>query len=288
MSNDPSAVVDGLDSTDPDEFDEAVVDVIRARDDEDEDAAIERIMTVAARRDEATKQDAIGVVESKTRKTKSEAKALLRDHEGQRSRELLAIDHIEKIVPVGDADEYRYRFHVEAGGERGVVELTTGALVHTPHQFQQQVFELTGTKVSFPEWDDTLNQWMDETEVVERDEDPLSNAHALAESFVDRVRGMEVVTSRDEFRSRPLHALLYEPGENRLLVAGKVIDDLRQSQPGDVSMQKARNILDPVSAGNSESIEIEDDFSRVWPFDADLLATTADIDLSRAGGDDDA
>lgn len=280
---DGSVATDGEAETD--EFDAALNDVMRAMDDEDEDAAIERIMSVAAGRDEATKQEAIEVVASKTRKTKNEAEALLRDHEGQRSRELLTVERIEQIIPVGDADEHRYRFHVSAGGTTGVVELGTGSLVHSPHRFQQQVFELTGTKVSFPEWDETLNQWMDETEVVEREEDPLSNAHALAESFVDRVRGMEVVTSRDEFRSRPLHALLYEPGENRLLVAGKVVDDLRQSQPGDVSMRRARNILNPVSAGNSESIETENDFSRVWPFDADRLATTADIDLSRAGGD---
>jgi hypothetical protein len=254
--------------------------VMTAVGEDEQDAAIERLMEAVAGGDELTKQEAVNLVAAKTYKTKKEAQALREEQESERSRDLIEINHIEKIAPVGDGEEYRYRFHVSVGEEGGVVELSSGGLM-TSHQFKRQIFELTNTVVQFNEWDQTLNQWMAGSEIIEREEDPISTDHALAEAVIDRMRAMEIVSDAESFRMRPLHACRYVPEGNLLLVAGKLIDDVKGDLKGEVSMRRASEILGPLLADNTKTVRINDNHLRVWQFDADAIATSTDIELDR-------
>lgn len=265
-----------------DEIDAAQNAVMTAVGEDEQDEAIQQLMEAVAGADKMTKQEAVNLVASKTYKTKKEAQELADEQEGERSRDLIDINHIEKIVPVGDSDEYRYRFHVTVGGEDGVIELSSGNLMSS-HQFKRQIFELTNTVVQFDEWEQTLNRWMSGVEIDEREEVPDSVEHALAEAVIDRIRAMEIVGDPKDFRMRPLHACRYDPESNRLLVAGKLIDDVKGDLKGEVSMRRAREILSPFLADNSKVVRINDDNLRVWQFNADALATKTDIDLSQSG-----
>lgn len=271
--------------SDESEIDAAQNAVMTAVSEDEQDEAIQELMEAVAGADKMTKQEAVKLVADKTYKTKKEAQELADEQEGERSRDLIDIGQIEKIVPVGDSDEYRYRFHVTVGGERGVVELSSSNLMSS-HQFKRQIFELTNTVVQFDEWEQTLNRWMSDAEITEREEVPDSTDHALAEAVIDRMRAMEIVTDPESFRMRPLHACRHDPEENLLLVAGKLIDDVKGDLNGEVSMRRAREILSPFLADNSKVVRINDNNLRVWQFDADALATETSITLSRDGGDE--
>lgn len=267
--------------TDENPVDAAQNDVMLAEGEDEQDEAIQNLMEIVADEDEMTKQEAVNLVAAKTYKTKKEAEALLGEQAGKRSRELIDIDSIEKIRPVGDSEEYRYRFYVTVGGEPGVVELSSGNLM-SPHQFKRQIFELTNTVVEFNEWEQTLNRWMADTEITEREEDPITTDHALAEAVIDRMRAMQIVTDSESFRMRPLHACRYDPDEGLLLVAGKLIDDVRGDLRGEVSMRRAREILRPMLAADSKVVRVDDGHMRVWRFNAESVARETDIDPDRA------
>ena len=265
--------------SDESEIDAAQNAVMTAVGEDEQDEAIQELMEAIAGADKMTKQEAVNLVAEKTYKTKKEAQELADEQEGERSRELIDINHIEKIVPVGDSDEYRYRFHVTVGGEVGVVELSSSNLMSS-HQFKRQIFELTNTVVQFDEWEQTLNRWMSATEITEREEMPDSNEHQLAEDVFSRIRAMEIVTDSESFRMRPLHACRHIPEENLLVVAGKLIDDVKSDLKGEVSMRRAREVLDPYLADNSKVVSINDGYLRVWQLDADAIETQIGIELS--------
>lgn len=262
-----------------DELDEALTSVATAIGKDEEDDAIAELVEAAAKADKATQQEAIEVIAAKTRKTKKQAEELLKEERGNRSRELIDVEKIEKVVPVGDSDEYRYRFTLLVDGEHGVVELPSSKLM-SQHVFKQQIFEMTDHLADFDDWEKTLNGWMQETEIEERKEDPISAEHALAESLINRIRGMLTTRDSDVFRMRPMNTCKLEDGDGVLLLAGQVVDDVRQDLRGEVSMRRAQSILEPYLLGGSRSIRNGDDFFRAWQFDAGKLEEQVDIDLA--------
>lgn len=235
--------------------------------------AIDDLLVTVAKEDSLTQEEALQDIASLTNFGKRAAKRRLKEIKGKMPGPMeseLTIERIVEIIPYSNEDDNRYRFEIELGGEKYEIELTSSELMG-PGTFVKKIFELTREKIDFPNWDETLNHWMEEYRIETEKEEPISIEHDIAEAILSTIQGMMATKNWQEFKEMPKDRVFLS-GNGGVLVSNRVVMGRANRIDRYASARKIRSLLDPVMcAGTSKKIRIDDGFFRAWRFDKEKL-----------------
>jgi len=272
-------------SVDDDDLDELVYELVVG--DGDAYEIGREIIELSLDYDSAIQAECIEAIAQNTDYIKSTIRDWKTDIEADRSRRLIEVQSISKIIPHSADEPVVFEFEVVGkGGEEATFRIQSDDLMSSA-VFERKVLELTNTRVSFDDWQGLLNDWLNEHEIEERLEEPISKEHAVVESVINRMRGMDPTDDMDEFRRQQQHIFVDVEGREAQ-VPGSVVQAAAREVRGETVTRKIRAILDPLMIkGKSRKVRIGDDYFRAWRFDLDDLLDAGVVDISPLVDDDD-
>ena len=123
------------------------------------------------------------------------------------------------------------------------------------------------------EWSEYVNEWLRTVEVVE--EDPLSPEVRLRELVLDKIHQSNLTESRAVAAEMNAYAGTIEGGE--LLVRSPVVEEWKDELGCDISMRKASNYLDPITAQNTDLKSAGGRKVRFWVFDVEVMIEVVEM-----------
>lgn len=265
-----------------DDMDEAVRKVCISSHDDDinqHDASKELLRVVADKGDAAQRQEAVEIVAQHTDYNKSTAKDWIDEVESAVTQGYIDVHEVVQIVPHDSNEPHEWEFHVTARGEDVAFRVDTTELMG-PTAIQQKVFEATRVKVKFEDWDEILNEWLEQADVVERDAEPIELEHQVARDVIKNIGRATVTDDYDAFK-RGEASVLLDDDEDEVLAHSKLINTAMSASNQDVKRRRLRSILDPCMAGNAKSVRSDDGFVSAWRFDVEALDETDAVDIDK-------
>lgn len=271
-------------------FDDLVADVCTAsvKDDVSErEAARDLLEWVAENGDVPKREEAIEAIANSTDFNKSAAQDWYKEINSEKSMAMLDVQDIIEIEPWDPDEDNIYQFHVIANGDEHTFKVSSGELT-SQNAMQKKILEVCHVKVTFDDWDQTLNEWLDKATMDKKKEEPLTPAHSIANKVVRDIGSAEATFDYETLKQSPQKVYLHnweqeeQPDEPpQIWVRSEMIDQTLEASNAEVTKQKLRPILDGVMAGPVQSLRSDGTgFTSAWRFDAEKLGETEQVDLA--------
>lgn len=226
----------------------------------------------------AKQQEAIDLVSERTQYNKGTARNILEDEKSKKALDKFEIEKVTKIIPINEEDETVYNFHISYEDEEHQFKVESSELV-TPTTFKQKILELTDQLLTIDSWNDTLNDWLDSSNVEVKEEEPLKDAHAVVEHIFNEFDVLQKTEDMGEFKQFPENFAYFEEEKDEILVSGRWIDSKVDSLNKDVSSRKIRELLDEfMPDGTAKKVRVDDDLFRAWRFKKGKLSHIGVVD----------
>lgn len=267
-----------------DEHDELCAQVALAdmQDDIDTRGACKELLSWVAQHGAAPDvQETIELIVQKTDYNKSTVKDWYREVQSQVSLRYMDVEKIVKIKQHDPDEDDLFEFHVTANGEPASFRISSMDLM-SQRAFQTKMLELCHTKTTFEDWDEQLNEWLQQAEIQEEMAEPLEIEHQVARSVVESIGQSEATYDEETFKQDKTKVLLKD---DEIWVRPELLDSVASSRSGEVSRRRLRAILDEVLAGNNQKVRSGEGYVNAWRFNAEKLDQTRVVDVANLSDD---
>lgn len=257
------------------DYDDLVTDLALGRVDEQD--GMNRILEAVADATPAERQEAIEAIANNTKYNKSTVEEQAAEIRNQAAMGDIDVVAVTKYIPYDPNEYVEYEFQVVADGNPTEFRVPSSDL-RSPKEIEARLLEATDRVVSFEEWDETLDYWLSEAEVVEEMEEPITIDHDVAWDVLLSVNTRVPTNDWDEFKARGKD--VYVDGERETLKvnSGFIKNTLADK---DVTMRKIRALIDPVMPDGEGSKVVTEDYNqfRYWTFSVEKLRNVDGLNI---------
>lgn len=273
-------------TADDPEIDEAVANLFTSKHDGDGAVreAARNLLEVVANHDTPTQEEAVELLTEETKYGKSTIRDWFAEVTAEVTQQRIEVERVLKKFPADTQDDVVFELDIVCDGERYDVTMPSGELM-SERAFQQKILERTNTLIEFENWRDTLNDWLDQAEIVTVTAEPTTAHHAVVEGILENIATMTCYADASRMRELGTSYAYYDPDpdiddrdEPVVWVSGTMVDDVGKRTTGDIDHTRTRAILAPYLAHEYNSVRTFDGGFRAWAFDYDSLRSEELVD----------
>lgn len=266
-------------SADDPEIDQAVAELYASKPDGEKAVkeAARNLLEVVAHHDAPTREETIELLKSETEYGKSTIRDWFAEVTAEVTQQKIEVVRVLKKFPADPSDDVIYEFDIICEGTQYDVAMPSDA-IQTERVFQKKILERTDTLIEFENWRDTINEWLDQAEIIEVMQEPTTAEHAVVEGILENIATMTCYATDQRMRELGTSYAYYDDApdiDDRddpvVWISGTMIDDVSKRTTGDIDHTRTRAILGPYLAHEYNSVRTFDGGFRAWAFDYESL-----------------
>jgi hypothetical protein len=200
---------------------------------------------------------------------------------------------VTKIVSPLPDERSEYRIEMTIDGQTDTIRATPNHLLY-PTKFRELVLDKFDTVMSMPrseEWEERINELLNDTNVEVEQAEPSTPAHAAVERVLNRIQMFEIGFDIGTLRSDKSVRLVYDPDADEVLLPAREVEDAADTVSGEPDMKDVLALCEErglLADPDNPTRELpEAGHIRLWRLSAASLVEADVLQPERLGPEDD-